>query len=500
MLLVPRPIRFLIAASLAMVAVPLAAAATFHLDPQSGNDNASGTAPELAWKSLEKANAHVFKPGDQLLLKAGSRFTGQLRPQGSGDLANGKPNPITLGQYGEGPRPRIDGEGKFADTLLLRNVQFWEVRDLEITNHGPVRKPWRTGVRILNDGLGKMRHIHLRNLHVHDVNGDLRKEHEGCGIYFETRGANESHFDDLLIENCHVVRTDRNGICQRSGSKARSLRVVIRGNLLEDIGGDGIKIWGSNGALVERNIIRGGRMRCTDHAAGIWPFASDDTVIQFNEVSGMKGTLDGQGFDADYNCRRTLIQYNYSHDNEGGFILICGPGNSYNEGTIVRYNLSRNDGIRSARIFHLSGSTGTRIYNNTIHVAAGQDLPMILCSSWKGGIPRDIQFTNNLFHVEGRVTYDLAEARGIVFKNNQFSGSLVNRPADPQAVLKPAVFLNPTGGSGFESVAGYRPRDAASCHPGLIIPKNGGRDFLGRPLPANARPCIGAAQVSANRP
>ena len=50
--------------------------------------------------------------------------------------------------------------------------------------------------------------------------------------------------------------------------------MVIRNNLLEDIGGDGIKIWGSNGALVEHNIIRGGRMRAQDAAAGIWPFDS----------------------------------------------------------------------------------------------------------------------------------------------------------------------------------------------------------------------------------
>jgi hypothetical protein len=87
--------------------------------------------------------------------------------------------------------------------------------------------------------------------------------------------------------------------------------------LLEDIGGDGIKLWGTNGGLIERNIIRGARMRCGtgEAAAGIWPFESDDTVIQFNQVSGMKGTQDGQAYDSDYGCRRTLFQYNYSYQN-----------------------------------------------------------------------------------------------------------------------------------------------------------------------------------------
>ena len=275
-------------------------------------------------------------------------------------------------------------------------MEFWEISDLEITNLGTNRAPWRTGVRIVTDGFGKMRHIRLRNLFVHDVNGDLRKEREGCGIYFESRGRNESHFDDLLIENCHVVRTDRNGICQRGG-RTRSLRVVIRGNLLEDIGGDGIKIWGSNGALVERNIVRGGRMRCDDYAAGIWPFNSDDTLIQFNEVSGMKGTKDGQGFDSDYRCRRSVFQHNYSHDNEGGFFLICAPGRSYNDDTIIRYNISQNDGINSARVFHISGAKNTKIYNNTIYIGPKQNLPLMVFNDWDGGNARDTFFYNNIF-------------------------------------------------------------------------------------------------------
>ena len=36
---------------------------------------------------------------------------------------------------------------------------------------------------------------------------------------------------------------------------------VIRGNLLEDIGGDGVKPWGCDGVLVERNRLRGANQR-----------------------------------------------------------------------------------------------------------------------------------------------------------------------------------------------------------------------------------------------
>lgn len=470
-------------------------ATVYYVDSQNGDDVHSGTSQTQAWKTLERVNAHVFQPGDQLRFKAGSRFTGQLRPQGSGKLDGGQPVPITIGKYGDGPKPRIDGEGTFLDTLLLCNVEFWEISDLEITNLGTNRAPWRTGVRVVSDGFGKMRHIHLRNLFVHDVNGDLRKEQEGCGIYFESRGRNQSHFDDLRIENCHVVRTDRNGICQRGGGRVRSVGVVIRGNLLEDIGGDGIKIWGSNGALVEHNVIRRGRMRCDDYAAGIWPFDSDDTLIQFNEVSGMKGTKDGQGFDSDYLCRRSVFQYNYSHDNEGGFFLICAPGRSYNEDTVIRYNISQNDGINSARVFHISGAKNTKIYNNTIYVGPKQNLPLVLCNDWDGGSAQDTFFYNNIFYVDGRVSYDFGKSQNTVFEHNVFYGAHENPPADPHAITNRPALLQPgSGAAGLDSLRGYQLRDAAACLPGRPVAENGGLDFYGSRLADQQPPCRGAAQ------
>lgn len=473
-----------------------ASATTYYVDSGSGDDSRSGTTPEQSWKSLQRVNQQIFQPGDQILLKAGTRYGGQLKPQGSGASREGKIVPIVISSFGNGPRPRIDAGGKFLDAVLLRNVEFWEVRNLEITNLGEQRQPWQTGVRIVSDGFGKMRHIHLSNLFVHDVNGDLSKEAEGCGIYFESRGGKDSHFDDLLIENCHVRRTDRNGICQRGSGRTRSLRVVIRGNLLEDIGGDGIKVWGSNGAVIERNTIRGGRMRCDDYAAGIWPFASDDTLIQFNEVSGMRGIKDGQGFDADYLCRRSVFQYNYSHDNEGGFILICAPGRSYNEDTVIRYNISQNDGIKNARVFHFGGGAkNTQVYNNTIYVGPKQDLPLILFTEWDGGNAEGTRFYNNLFHVAGRAIYDWGKARDTIFEHNVFCGTHVQPPTDAPGTTNCPPLAGPgTGGNGFDSLAGYQLKYGTEFPPGRVVRDNGGRDFFGQPVSTNKPPRIGASE------
>jgi hypothetical protein len=350
-------------------------------------------------------------------------------------------------------------------------------------------------VRVVAENFGVMRHIRLRNLFVHDVNGDLRKEREGCGIYFETRGRTESRFDDLVIENCHVVRTDRNGICQRNGSGPRSTRVIIRGNVLEDIGGDAIKLWGTDGGLIERNTVRGARMRCDDYAAGIWPFDCDDTLIQFNEVSGVRGTKDGQGFDSDYRCRRSIFQYNYSHDNEGGFMLICSPGNSYNEGTIIRYNLSQNDGINSARVFHISGVKDTLIHNNTIYVGTNQSLPFVIFNEWAGGNAENTRFVNNLIYVDGRVTYDLGKSRGTVFENNLFYGNHANPPSDSRAVTNAPPLNNPGSGlDGFTSLAGYRLTGLPPFMLGQPVPGNASHDFFSQPIPTNRPPAIGCSE------
>ncbi|MHC4508142.1 MAG: right-handed parallel beta-helix repeat-containing protein [Planctomycetota bacterium] len=473
--------------------------AIYYVDSQTGNDTHSGLSPTQAWASLDRVNQSDFAAGDRILLKRGTRYTGQLRPGSSGREGR----PIVISSYGLGALPRIDGNGVFLDAVLIRNIEYVELSDLEITNEGTHRKPWQTGVRIAAEDAGPLRHLHLRGLYVHDVYGDLRKTHEGCGIYFEAKGNADARFEDLLIENCHVVRTDRNGICQRrSGSASRSTGVVIRGNLLEDIGGDGIKPWGSNGALVEYNIVRGGRMRCLDAAAGIWPWDCDDTIIQFNEVSGMKGTRDGQGFDSDYRCRNTLFQYNYSHDNEGGFMLICSPGNSYCENTVVRYNISQNDGINSARVFHFGGGTAhTSIYNNVIYIGPHQRLPLFLFTEWSRGNARDVRIFNNIFYVDGQVTYEWGKSRNVIFENNVFYGKHLEPPADPHALTQRPPLIDPgSGGHGLESLGGYRLRQMDRDFLGQRVDDPGTQDFFGNALPSDKPVYVGVHHAQRTGP
>jgi hypothetical protein len=506
---------------LTMMAVPVLLAAgasqsggprTYYVDSARGDDANSGLTAAKAWKSLDKVNSAAFGPGDRILFKAGTTYRGQLRPQGSGSEGR----PIAIDMYGKGEKPLIAAEGKFHEALLLKNQEYWEVANLQFTNTGPTREPFRYGVRVMAWDYGTVHHVHLENLFVHDVNGSLIKKDrgEGHGIVWENGGGKvKSRFDGLLIESCRLARTDRNGICgfaaypKEGGQWFPSLNVAIRKNVLEDIGGDAIKVWGCDRALVEHNVVRGARQRCDDYAAGIWPWSSDNTVIQFNEVSGVKGMKDGEAFDSDGFCNNTTFQYNYSHDNDGGFMLICCRESV---GTTVRYNISQND---RERLFHMAGPIkNIAIYNNVFYIGKGIDIHMFLWSGGRNEWPDNTTVSNNIFYSDGtgRIsegmhrkqpddgTYVNRPGAGgstrIKFESNVFFGEFRDLPAAWRTISFDPMLVKPgAGAEGFASLGGYQLRDGSRCiAAGVPIANNGGRDFWGNPVAEGKHPSIGA--------
>ncbi len=506
---------------LVLVVPAKSAAADYYIDSRSGSDANDGRSPKRAWKSLDRVNSVAFKPGDRVLFRKGTRYRGQLKPQGSGALVNGRPLFIVIDSYGKGPRPRIDGNGLAQAALLLRNAEYWRICGLEITNKSKKADPNRRGVMLELEDFGTARHIQLSDLYIHDVNGSHRKKDNegGSAICWRNGGkSRKSRFDGLLIENCHIRDCIRNGItgwgyCSRDEWHP-NLNVVIRGNLIEGVPGDGIVPIACDGALVERNVMRNCPRLPADGggAAGIWPWSCDNTVIQFNEVSGHKAPWDAQGFDSDWNCRNTLIQYNYSHDNEGGFLLVCNPGeigppqNIGNIGTVVRYNISVNDGLRAtgkhagfSATFHISGPLKqTRIYNNLIYAprkpSAKIDTSLVRMDRWGGTWPEDTVFANNIFVTDGKFGYMLGDSPGTVFLNNCYAGRHEGRPDDPGAVPADPQFAGrkPFRRAPSDPAKAFQLAKDSPCRgAGKRIPGNGGWDFAGTPLPAQGRPAIG---------
>ena len=463
---------------------------------------------EMAWKSLDRVNRHVFESGDAILFRSGTSYQGQLKPQGCGKVVDGMPRPIVIDRYGPGDKPRIDGHGVMPATLHLDNTEYWEVRNLEITNEGESRKGNRCGVLVSIEDFGTAHHVHLVGLHVHDVNGSLiKKQGGGSAIRWSNRGKQTpSRFDGLRIEGCHLARCERNGInakanTRRDDSWFPSLNVVIRDNLLEQIPGDGIVPIGCDAALIEHNCMRDcpRLLPPGEAAAGIWPWSCDNTVIQHNEVSDHKAPWDAQGFDSDWNCRNTLIQYNYSHDNEGGFLLVCNNGgartlgNVGNIGTVVRYNISVNDGLRPdptqakgmfSPTFHISGPClDTKIYNNLIYIPKKPnqriDRTLLKMDNWGGPWPSQTLFANNIFYTEEQTSYDLGKANHTVFQNNLYFGAHQHRPDDPQAILADPCFLDrgDLPGQRFQLLP-----TSPCIGTGRILPDRGDFDYAGTRL------------------
>lgn len=425
---------------------------TYYVDSAAGSDLSPGTSRSAPWKTLDKINASHFVPGDRILLRAGSRWQGQLVLNNSGSQGN----PIVIDRYGAGPLPRIDGDGLVENVLQLTNVEQVEARHLEITNYG--KQPGvRRGVLVAVINFGTAHHLLLSDLYIHDVNGTNQRKETG-GILFRTVGGKKpSRFDDLVIERNIVWKVDRSAIVAQSSEFARSrwypsMHVIIRDNYVDDIGGDGIVPWATDGALIEHNIALHCNQRAGSYNAAIWPWSTDNSLFLLNEAAFTHTTRDGEGFDSDYNSRNSHFLYNYSHDNEGGFMLICSPGkrdpdeNIGNSGTVIEYNISRND---HTRIFNLSGADKTTIEHNAIYVGSQDDVQVVLVSSWSGW-SHGADFRDNIFDVGGTGhyghelqrnsdgTYAMAPgwggATGIEFHGNQYFGHNIDAPADANSL------------------------------------------------------------------
>ena len=324
----------------------------------------------------------------------------------------------------DGPKPVIAGHGFTRSAGFLENLSHWVVDGIERTDTGKSREAKRGGVLVFAKNIGVVQSITLRNLLVRDVNGVISKsEGGGTGIRWEvdTRKV-PTKIDNLLIENCHVLRCDRDAIKgwmdPWDDLSHLSTNVVIRGNLLEDIGGDGIVPIGTERAVIEYNRVYGARQRIegldtkevTQYAGpsiGIWPWSSMNTQIRFNEVWGYAGTFDGQGLDSDFNCEGTLFEYNLSADNAGGFFLICDwskhqdSGQSIgNKNTIIRHNISLNDHLRG---FVLNGPIcGVKIYENIVYNTIESEYQLIVDTPWEAGRFADsVEVSDNLFYTAG---------------------------------------------------------------------------------------------------
>ena len=497
--------------------------ATFYVDSENGDDSADGMTPETAWKTLTKVNETQLIGGDRILLKAGSVFEDQALSIKSGGTAE---NPIIIDMYDgdvvgaeAGERPRIKGNGKnsfeyqgnqISYGLHIKNASHVQVNNVEISNQGDTRK-LSVGLCVEAAGCGVMQGVHINNVYIHDVNGTYEeKTLPNGGLYYVVSDhSNNTRFDDIQVVNNIVKRVSRTGISIGTTSASSfwdghgglipqevldayaHTNVLIRNNYVEEAGGDAIVPMFSIKPVIEYNISNGASQN-TKHTsmynAGIWPWRCEDAVFQYNECYGTILNGDGQAYDCDWS-RGTIYQYNYSHDNEGGFILIC---QSEVLDSIVRYNISQND---QRCLFLTSNTHNADVYNNTFYIGEGLDTEVV---EDVGGVAT---LKNNIFYNLGTST-TTTWGRNFSYENNLYYG-YDSTPEDSRKIIADPMFADPgTGGTGvlgdsaIDTLGGYRlQEDSPAIDAGLEIENNGGRDYFGTPL-ADGKTDIGAAEYA----
>lgn len=497
--------------------------ATFYVDSENGDDSADGMTPETAWKTLTKVNETQLIGGDRILLKAGSVFEDQALSIKSGGTAE---NPIIIDMYDgdvvgteAGERPRIKGNGKnsfeyqgnqISYGLHIKNASHVQVNNVEISNQGDTRK-LSVGLCVEAAGCGVMQGVHINNVYIHDVNGTYEeKTLPNGGLYYVVSDhSNNTRFDDIQVVNNIVKRVSRTGISIGTTSASSfwdghgglipqevldayaHTNVLIRNNYVEEAGGDAIVPMFSIKPVIEYNISNGASQN-TKHTsmynAGIWPWRCEDAVFQYNECYGTILNGDGQAYDCDWS-RGTIYQYNYSHDNEGGFILIC---QSEVLDSIVRYNISQND---QRCLFLTSNTHNADVYNNTFYIGEGLDTEVV---EDVGGVAT---LKNNIFYNLGTST-TTTWGRNFSYENNLYYG-YDSTPEDSRKIIADPMFTDPgTGGTGvlgdsaIDTLGGYRlQEDSPAIDAGLEIENNGGRDYFGTPL-TDGKTDIGAAEYA----
>lgn len=330
----------------------------YYVDKVNGNDNNTGENKYAAWKSLNKLNTVVFRPGDEAYLKRDQVFEGQLYLKGSGT----QNAPIKLGAFGRGNRPTINAVG-YESAIKMLDDDHWEIADIE-TIGGKF-----AGIFIGCTKNGRnLNHFRVANCYVHDIGiGDTIKLNwnlsESTGGIIIVNGSIDkdgnqllynSVFNDVIINDCTVRYNNRwtclsvsSGKIDGEGGNAN----FIRNCIAEFSAADGIRMNGVRNSFIEYCVMyRNGAWPKKEGrnlgGLGAWFFDADSCTIQYCEASQVRAnTSDGGAFDIDYWQKNSTVQYCYGHDCAGyGVSVFGGIPTRPTENSLVQYNILSNNG------------------------------------------------------------------------------------------------------------------------------------------------------------
>jgi hypothetical protein len=394
----------------------------------------------------------VLNGGDQILFERGGSFEGALSLRRSDVRPDAA---ITVADFGSAdlPRPVISADADGMGTIDIRDSGGWTIENLDLSNQAAVRSE-RHGIFVTATDSGTHKDFVIRNCFIHDVTG-VHDYFNNGGIVFRVRGdATPTNFDGVLIENNEIrnisgvgIRTkstweadpdDPRGVAKPIGRHAH-LNVVVRGNRISDVTRNAIVIGSADAPLAEYNVM-GPRIATETTGNTLYNYATDDALIQYNEAFGNHGPAsdkDRGGFDADYNSRNTVFQYNYSHDNNFAFAIM----RKYGDGIYFHHNVSVNDryGFLHYGFYDNYDISNVVVSNNTFY-STSPDMMMFM----NFGPPRepiDTTIVDNIFIFAGEGASwgsKPSAERGNVFENNIVVGLVdpdyIDLTADPLLV------------------------------------------------------------------
>ncbi|KAK2756478.1 hypothetical protein FQN54_005371 [Arachnomyces sp. PD_36] len=422
---------------------PLCLGREYYFDGSApGNGSGTQSSPYNDLTSISKLEV---AGGDSILLKRGSSFTGSLVLNQGGAAGSS----LTVGAYGdEAAALPVISAGDNLNAVLVNGTSYITIQDLEITNPGDNTTP-RRGVYVLGLDAGNVQDITLQNLYIHDVRGYMpsttdtgigtgKYSNASGGIVIEAAGNDTAtYFTNVLVQDNEIRSVDRQGIytwtnwCRREEMATFwealcfqdwkvSTGLLVQRNRLYDIGGDGIVVHGYESGLVKNNIVKDFNKRSKSPNAGVWTANSINAMFQYNTVSGGTTTSDGMSYDVDHSCSGAVFEYNVSHDNEGGFFLLC-PYDKPTTNFTIRYNLSVNDKARGFQVCD-GALEGGQIYKNTMYIGDGITSNLFQEETTS---PLDVAFTNNIVLADGTGNYKWAlEDSSVVVDNNILAGSI----------------------------------------------------------------------------
>lgn len=464
----------------------------------------------------------TFAPGDNVYFERGKVFNGMFAPKVVGSVRQ----PIKISAYGTGNKPVINNNGVIhphptrggatvSAGVLLFNSEYVELRDLEVTNTNGGNQPEDLfGIYVLGEDTGKYHnHIYIENNYVHSVNGAVAGKRRG-GIHvhgYSPTSSNTATYNDVRIVNNVIdqiggvgIGTDIDDLVNAhdfTGTHRENAmtNLYVAHNWIGNTGRNTVIARDSDYAIYEYNTSANSSRHSTGHS--FFNFRTIGLTFQHNEAYGNTGAgnePDRGGFDADYNSKGTVIQYNYSHSNNWFAGIMKKP----NADVTIRYNLSVNEELGSYFYGFENDNdlTDLRIYNNT-HYFDGTLNPELLV---RDRTPIESTFNNNIFYAAGSGTIGSNADNGtnVTYDTNVFHN--ITPPTSETNPLTQDPLLFSPGAEphdvdmqfGRDVLAGYMlATNSPYLNNGVPISNHGGLDFWGNPVP-NGGTDIGAAEFN----